>query len=81
MNGTPEPQHTIIEPISLKLDLKRALPPHLGEVHYQLEGHLHKVMVNLLQTDLKVLMTVLRENLTEQGHLPAKIGLLIRIWA
>ena len=70
MNGITTPQHTIIEPIHLKLDLKRALPPHHLDIYYELEGQLHKVKVNLMPTDLKVVMAVMRENLTESGHMP-----------
>lgn len=74
MSGQVMTDHVIVDPIHLKLDLKRALPPHRDDIHYDLVAQMHKVKVNLLQTDLKVIMAVLRENLSEEGHMPTFPG-------
>ena len=48
LNGNMELVHPIVEPISLRLDLKRALPPHRTDLHYDIYGKLHIVKVSVL---------------------------------
>lgn len=79
MNGNTEPQHTIIEPISLQIDLRRALPPYRSDIYYELGGHLQTVHVSLVQTDLKVLVAVMMENMTETGNLPPAVGKSVNV--
>lgn len=96
MNGNVEPASTIIKPINLKLDLKRALPPHHTDIHYDLCGQLATIKVSfpvrvhcclefhfmefsimqvqLTEKDLKVMMAVLKENMTEISTKPDKVG-------
>jgi vacuolar protein sorting-associated protein 13A/C len=65
LTGNVEYAHTIIEPINLKLDIKRALPPVHTDTAYEIGGKLHTVRMHLTQQDLKVLMATIRENGTE----------------
>ena len=46
LNGNMELVHPIVEPISLRLDMKRALPPHRTDLHYDIFGKLHIVKVS-----------------------------------
>jgi hypothetical protein len=69
MSGNPLPEHVILQPISLQLQFERALPPNHSDEYYILKGYLDKLNIALLQTDLKVIMGVLTQNLTEQGSL------------
>ena len=45
MNGHIDQIHAIVEPISLSLDLKRALPPLHTDLGYDISGRLHIVKV------------------------------------
>ncbi len=45
LNGNMELVHPIVEPINLRLDMKRALPPHRTDLHYDVFGKLHIVKV------------------------------------
>ena len=45
LNGNMELVHPIVEPINLRLDMKRALPPHRTDLHYDIFGKLHIVKV------------------------------------
>ena len=41
--------HTLIEPINFSLLLKRALPPHWIDLHYDLLGKLKNIKVRIVE--------------------------------
>ncbi len=55
LNGNMELVHPIVEPISLRLDMKRALPPHRTDLHYDIFGKLHIVKVFFLLKKTRIL--------------------------
>ncbi|CAH1799951.1 unnamed protein product [Owenia fusiformis] len=65
MGGKVEPVHTIVEPIRMRVDVKRAIKPVIVETGIDISGSLQEIKVNLTQQDLKIVMATLRENLSD----------------
>lgn len=66
LNENVEHVHTLVEPINLSVDLRRALPPHRMDLHYDIEGRLKNIRVQLTELDLRVVLAVLRDNFLEE---------------
>jgi hypothetical protein len=45
--GNVEPIHNVMDPVGLDIDLKRAFPPQLSELHYDISGKLRNVTVSI----------------------------------
>ncbi|KAK3096835.1 hypothetical protein FSP39_003796 [Pinctada imbricata] len=57
--------HHVVEPLNFKASLSLALHPFNSDVIYDISGDLDLVKVNLKQTDIRLMMSILRMNLNE----------------
>lgn len=70
LDGTMENQEAILEPMKLRLDIKRSLPPyHKDILLYDIRGSMDSIKVSIGQRDLSTLIAVYNENFSE-GDLP-----------
>ncbi|XP_048240040.1 vacuolar protein sorting-associated protein 13A-like isoform X2 [Haliotis rufescens] len=62
--------HNVLEPVSLKADIRMAIKPVLSDVKIDISGHLEKVKVNILAKDLQLVRGILQDNLSEGAPQP-----------
>ncbi|UYV63293.1 hypothetical protein LAZ67_2003680 [Cordylochernes scorpioides] len=66
LDGTTQTQEAILEPMKLRLDIKRTVPPLVGrDVLYDISGSMDVIQINIGQRDLATILAVVRENFSE----------------
>ena len=60
----------VLDPITFQVDLRLILEPELADVQTDISAKLDRVKGSVSQKDLRVIMGVLRENLTEGAPQP-----------
>lgn len=67
LDGSTQPQESILEPMKLNLDIKRALTLFNRNVmEYEIRGTVDLVKVNIGQRDLSTIIAIFKENLEEK---------------
>ncbi|KAL1474073.1 hypothetical protein MTO96_021594 [Rhipicephalus appendiculatus] len=67
LDGSTQPQESILEPMKLNIDIKRALTLFNRNVmEYEIRGTVDLVKVNIGQRDLSTIIAIFRENLEER---------------
>ncbi|KAK6170959.1 hypothetical protein SNE40_019236 [Patella caerulea] len=67
--------HTVIEPVSLKADVRVAMKPVVSDVRIDISGHIDKVKIKVFKKDLQLMMAILRENFIEGAPQTTKQGI------
>ncbi|XP_067142942.1 intermembrane lipid transfer protein VPS13A-like isoform X2 [Centruroides vittatus] len=76
LDGNMENQEAILEPMKLRLDIKRSLPPyHRDILFYDIRGSMDVIKMSIGQRDLSTLIAVYNENFSE-GDLPETYKIL-----
>ncbi|KAH7948519.1 hypothetical protein HPB52_024076 [Rhipicephalus sanguineus] len=68
LDGSTQPQESILEPVKLNIDIKRALTLfNRNFMEYEIRGAVDLVKVNIGQRDLSTIIAIFKENLEERG--------------
>ncbi|KAG1650405.1 Vacuolar protein sorting-associated protein 13C [Nymphon striatum] len=66
INGAMETQESILEPVKLRIDIKRAIMPFQHDVLlYDIQGSLDVIKINIGQRDLGTILAIYKENFYE----------------